>query len=119
MDAMQEWAPTTTIVVHVVQHGNVGMGASLRIAHFDHKGRIECRDGDELMMSDLDTGKALGDRSGAGQRRSTDADDGKEAADGDLNDLLHIFAEVTHLVRLSVWANGRYSIGRSVSYTEG
>jgi|SRR6267142_191111 len=95
------------------------MGASLRIARFDYESRIECRDGDELMMSDLDTGKALGDGSGTGQRRSTDADDGKEAAGGTLDDLLHVFAEVTHLGRLSAWANGRSSIGRSVTYTNG
>lgn len=113
MDAMQEWAPSPAIAVHV------GMGASLKIARFDHESRIECRDRDELMMSDLDTGKALGDGSGTGQRRSADADDGKEAAGGTLDGLLHVFAEVTHLGRPSVWANGRSSIGRGVSYTNG
>ena len=47
----------------------------------------------ELMMSNLDVGEALGDRSGTGWRRSTDADDGEAAAGGILNCLLHALAE--------------------------
>ena len=42
--------------------------ASLRIAHFDYESRIECRDGDEPMMYDLDMGEALCEGSGIRQQ---------------------------------------------------
>ena len=54
------------------------------------------------MMSDLDVGEALGDRSETGWQRSTGAD-GEEAAGSILNHLLHALAEVTHLGALGIW----------------
>jgi len=57
----------------------------------------------EPVMSNLDTGEALGGGSRTGWRRPTDADDGEEAAGGILNRLLHALAEATHLGGLSIW----------------
>ena len=56
----------------------------------------------KLMMSNLDAGEALRDRSRTRWRRSTGAD-GEEAAGGILNRLLHALAEVMHLGGLGVW----------------
>jgi hypothetical protein len=112
MNAMQERAPRMTVLVH---NCNVWMGASLRIARFDHE---SSRD-DELMMNNLDTGEALWDGNDIRLRRSTDANDGEEAAGSILDGLLHVLADVTHLGRLDVRANGRSSIRRSVSHTNG
>ena len=93
------------------------MGSSLRVPRFDHERRIDYRDRNELMMSDLDVREALGDRSGTRQRRSTDANDGEETAGGILNGLLHVLAEVMHLCGLGVWADSRARIRRSMSHT--
>ena len=104
MDPMQEWpgALRLTLLVDMVHHRAIRMGSSLRPSCFDHKRRIDYRDRNKLMMSDLDARKALRDRSGTQQRRSTDANhDGKETAGGILNGLLHVLAEVMHLCRLS------------------
>src|SRR5260221_8419953 len=54
------------------------MGSSLRVPRFDHESRIDYRDKNELMMSDLDVRVALGDRSDTEQRRPTGSDDGEE-----------------------------------------
>jgi hypothetical protein len=56
----------------------------------------------ELMMSNLDAGEALGDRSRTRWRRSTGAN-GEEVAGGILNHLLHALAEVMHPGGLGVW----------------
>ena len=69
----------------------------------------------KLMMSNLDVGEALGDGSGTRWRRSTDADDGKAAAGGILNRLLHALAEVTHLGELGIWTISQSCIRCSVS----
>jgi hypothetical protein len=55
----------------------------------------------ELMMSNLDAGEALRDRSRTRWRRSTGAN-GEEAAGSILNHLLHALAEATHLGGLGV-----------------
>ena len=57
----------------------------------------------EPVMSNLDTGEALGGGSRTGWRRPTDADDGEEAAGGILNHLLHALAEAMHLSGLGIW----------------
>ena len=60
----------------------------------------------KLMMSNLDVGDALRDGSRTEWRRSTDANDGEEAAGGILNCLLHALVEVMHLGGLGVWTIG-------------
>ena len=119
MDAMQEIGSMVIVIVDLVHlmvhHGDVGTGPSVGIPRFDHESRINYRDGDELMMNNLDAGEALGDGSRTGWRRSTDADDGEEAAGGILNRLLHVLAEVTHLGGLGVWTIGQSCVRRSVS----
>jgi hypothetical protein len=105
MYAMQERASGTTVFVNLVNlmvnHGDTRLGPRLKISRLDQKSRIDDRDRDEFMMSNLNTRKALGNGSGR-QRRSTDSDDSEEAAGGILHRLLHVLAEMTHLGRLSV-----------------
>ena len=117
MNPMQERALRPTLLVDTVHH--IGMGSGLGVPRFDHESRVDYRDGNDPMMSDLDPREALGDRAGTRQRRSTDANDSEETAGGILNSLLHILAEVMHLCRLGVWADSWSHIRRSMSYTNG
>src|SRR5260221_13769229 len=119
MDPMQERALRLTLLVDMVHHRAIRMGSSLRAPRFDHESRIDYRDRNELMMSELDAREAIGDRGGTRQRRSADAGDGEETAGGILNDLLHVLADVMHLCRLCVWADSRSCIRRSMSHTNG
>ncbi len=54
----------------MVHHRDIRIGPGLRVPRFDHESRIDYRDRNELMMSDLDAREAFGDRSGTEQQRA-------------------------------------------------
>jgi len=89
-----------TLLVDMVHHRDVRMGSSLSIPHFDHKCRVDCSDRNELTMSDLDMRKALETGVVLNSKGPADADDGEELVGSILNGLLHVLAEVMHLVAL-------------------
>ena len=92
-------------LVDMAHRRDVRTGSSLRVPHFYHERRVNYRDRNELMMSDLDAREASGTVVLNSKGPTNADDDDEETGGGILNGLLHVHAEVMHLRWLGVWAN--------------
>jgi len=82
-----------TPLVDMAHRRDVRTGSSLRVPNFYHERRVDYRDRNELMMSDLDVREASG-TAVLNSEGPTDADDDdKETGGSILNGLLHVLAE--------------------------
>jgi hypothetical protein len=121
MDAVQERSPRLTApveLVHlmVVHHCAIWLKPTLRIPAFQSVGRIDHRNRDDFVISNMKAAEAaFRNGRGTGQGRHTDPDNGEQASGGILDGLLHVLAQMSHLCGLSARAERRTRIRRSMS----
>jgi hypothetical protein len=124
MDTVQKWTAKMVVLVNLVHsvshHGGIWIMPTLSIPSFDHEGRFDPRNGDEMMMGDMNPSDgAFRRRRGDGQRGTTDPNGGEEAGSCVLNSILHVLTEMAHLGRLGVRANSGSHMRSSVAQADG
>ena len=102
----------------LAHYSAVGLRPTLRISRFQRNSRMDHRDRDDLVISEMNTAQAaLGNRSGIGQRRPTDSNNSEQTGGGIVDSVLHVLAKVTHPGGLGVRADRRSCVRGSVSQT--